>query len=269
LFYDKATYSYIVTTPEKVDKPSSPGNFLALNNKDCITTGEGVIGFADKAGQVEINSYGVANHDLNQDYMSLDIVLAFDFYFDEEILKTVAKQISSKTDLKGANISRKAYKIALDNILTGKDRERYDEEVSNFGGPERIPRPMRKTIVFSDITLEFNKETGSFISTGPIGVGSILDEPINKQMEGIVEVIRKRKGDELNIYLNVPGGETYFFQYKRNLMQFYTSDKELMTKMLEIDPKKRTLDAKDGKPMYNYNASTKGKLNLFLNRFEE
>jgi hypothetical protein len=269
LYYDKALFSYVVTTPEKLTNPSAPANYLALNNKDCYTTGEGLLGFADKAGRIEIGSYGIATHKLDADEMSMDILLAFDFYFDEDIMKEIAKKLRANTDLKGTNITRKAYKIALDHLLTGKDRQRFDEEVSNFGAPERIPRSMRKTITFNEITLEFNKETGSFVSTGPIGIGSILDEPVNKQVEGIVEIIRKRRGDEITIYLEVPGGDTYFFQYKRNLMQFYTSDKEMMAKLMEIDAKKRGLPAQDGQPAYNYNASTKGKVNLFLNRFEE
>jgi len=269
LYYDKALYSYVVTTPEKLSNTSAPANYLTLNNKDCYTTGEGLLAFADKAGRIEIGSYGVVKHNMAKDEMSMDIVLGFEFYFDEDIMKGIAKKLRSNTDLKGTNINRKAYTLALDHLLTGRDRQRFDEEVSNFGAPERIPRSMRKTISFSEINLEFNKETGSFLSTGPIGIGSILDEPVNKQVEGTVEIIRKRRGDEITIYFEVAGGDIYFFQYKRNLMQFYTSDKEMMLKFMEIDSKKRSLPAKDGLPAYNYNASTKGKVNLFLNRFEE
>ena len=64
------------------------------------------------------------------------------------------------------------------------------------------------------------------------------------------------------------GGEYFYFQYKRNQLQFYTNNKEIMTAFREIDPKKRSLSAKDGMPAYKYNPSTKGKVNLFLSKFE-
>lgn len=269
LYYDKASFSYIVTSPEKVEDPAAKGNFLALNNKDCFTTGKGAIAFADKAGRIELASYGIVTHDLESDAIQLDMLLGFDFFFNEDILKSLAETLQGASDLKGTNNSREAYKIGLDNILTPKERAKYDEEVSLFGASEKVPKPLRHTLTFNEIVLEFNAATNSFVSTGPIGIGSILDEGVNKQVFGIVEIMRKRKGDEIYIYLEVGGGDYYFFQYKRNVLQFYTTQKEVMAKVLETDTDKRSLKAEDGKPPYVYNAASKGKVNLFLQRFEE
>ena len=52
-------------------------------------------------------------------------------------------------------------------------------------------------------------------------------------------------------------------------MQFYCTDKDVMSKLLETDTDKRSLKAEEGKPPYVYNAASKGKVNLFLQRFEE
>jgi hypothetical protein len=268
LYYDKDIYSYVVTSPEKVIDPRAPGNYLALNNRDCYTTGKGSLGFADKTGQIELQSYGIVTHQLNNDAMVLDMVLGFEFYFDEDILKDIAKRIKDATSLKASDNSREAYKVAIDNLLTGKEKEKYEEEVSLFGAPDRVPRAMRKTINFSELVLEFNPETNSFISSGDIGVGSIVGEQLNKKMPGIVEIARKRRGDEISIYLEIGGGDYIFFQYRRNIMQFYSTDKAIMDKLLALDTDKRSLKAKEGKPPYTYNSGSKGKVRLFLDRFE-
>ena len=268
LYYDKALYSYIITSQEKVDNPRAAGNYLALNNRDCYTTGKGLLGFADKAGRIDLQSFGVVTHDLGSDAIKLDMVLAFEFFFDEDILKEITKRLQGASEFRASDISRDAYKVALDNLLSKKDRERYDEEVSLYGAPERVPKPLRKTITFSDIVLDFNPETNSFISEGEIGIDNILGEQINKKVNGIVEIMRKRRGDEIYIYLELDGSDYIFFQYKRNIMQFYTTDKELMAKLLEKDTDDRSLKAKDGLPPYTYNAASKGKVRLFLDRFE-
>lgn len=268
LYYDKDISSYVVTSPEKVADPRAPGNYLALNNKDCYTTGKGGLAFADKAGRIELQSYGIVTHQLNNDAMVLDMMLGFEFFFEEDILKDVAKRIQESSSLKASDNSREAYKVAINNLLTPKEREKYEEEVGLFGAPERVPRPLRKTINFSELVLEFNPETNSFVSSGDIGIGSMVGEQLNKKVPGIVEIARKRRGDEITIYLELGGGDYIFFQYRRNIMQFYTTDKAIMDKLLVLDTDKRSLEAKDGLPPYTYNAGSKGKVRLFLDRFE-
>jgi hypothetical protein len=268
LYYDKDLFSYIITTQAQVDNPSLPGNYLALNNKDCFTTGKGALSFADDAGRIDIQSYGIATHDLESDAVVLDMMLGLDFFFDEDILKEMAARINDDSGLDASNIGRDAYKVAINNVLSEREKEKYNEEVELYGAPEKVPRPLRKTINFSDLNLEFNPDFNSFISQGEIGIGNILGEPVNRKVEGIVEIIRKRRGDEIYMYFELGGGDYFFFQYKRNVMQFYTTDKEIMTKLLEKDSKDRSLKAKDGEPPYVYNAASKGKVRLFLQRFE-
>jgi hypothetical protein len=269
LYYDKGINSYVVTSVEKVRNPRAAGNYLALNNKDCYTTGKGGLGFADKAGQINLQSFGVVTHQLNNDAMVLDMVLGFDFFFDEDIMKAIAKKLQAASALKASDNNRDAYKVAIDNLLTQKEREKYEEEMNLMGAPERVPRQLRQTINFSELVLEFNPETNSFVSSGEIGIGNIYAEQINKRAKGIVEVARKRRGDEITIYIEIEGSSDYvFFQYKRNIMTFYTTDKALMEKLQAIDPKKRGLEAKDGKPPYTFMAGTRGKVSLFLDRFQ-
>jgi hypothetical protein len=268
LYYDNDLFSYIITTQAQVDDPSLPGNYLALNNKDCFTTGKGALSFADDAGRIDIQSFGIATHDLESDVVTLDMMLALEFFFDEDILKEMAARINDDSGLGSSDIGRDAYKVSINNLLSEREKKKYNEEVSLYGAPEKIPRPLRKTINFNDIFLEFNPETSSFLSQGGIGIGNILGEPVNRKVEGIVEIVRKRRGDEIYLYFELGGGDYFYFQYKRNVMQFYTTDKEIMTSLLEKDTDDRSLKAKDGLPPYVYNAASKGKVRLFLQRFE-
>jgi hypothetical protein len=230
--------------------------------------GHGKLSYSPKMGQVDLSSYGIVTHDLYSDEISMDIVLNFNFHFDEKTLESMADAILNADGGKGADLNREAYKVAINNMLEGKEKAKFNEQMSLYGFPDKLPKSLQNSISFSDLTLFWNPETSSFVSDGGIGVGSILDVPINRKVDGIVEIIKKSRGDEIYIYLEMDGGEYYFIQYKRNQLQFYTSNKELMTTFREVDPKKRSLPAKDGKPPYRYNPGTKGKATLFLNKFE-
>ena len=268
LYYDKEANEYVVTLPEMVDNPEAKGNTVRLDNKNCFTYGEGALTYSPKMGQVSLSSYGVVTHDLQSDEISMDLLLGFDFFFDEGILEQIAEEVNSAESASGLKTNRDAYKIALNHLLSPKDRVKYDESVELFGGPDKVPKALRNTFTFGELILYWTPETNSFVSDGPVGIGSILDIPVNRNVEGIVEVVRKSRGDEMYIYFELDGGEYYYFQYKRNQLQFYTNNKEIMTAFREIDPKKRSLSAKDGMPAYKYNPSTKGKVNLFLSKFE-
>jgi hypothetical protein len=267
LFYDKAITSYVITTQAKLDNPDADGNYLALNNADCTTEGEGVLQFGDATGQFGFNSYGRVTHDLNSDAIGLDVVAFLNFFFPEAVLEAIQKEFAETRNAQGADVSRRAYTLAVANRMKGKDRTKYLEELKTFGLPERIPSELRSTMVFTDLQMEWNKETSSFLSKGDIGLGSILRTNVNKKVFGHIELARKRRGDEVTIYLELSSSRYFYFEYKRGQLQFYTSIDEIMTLITAIDPKDRRQE-KEGMEPFGFTVGTKGRVSRFLSRFE-
>ena len=68
---------------------------------------------------------------------------------------------------------------------------------------KRFPDELKKTFVFSDLKMHWNKDTRSYTSGGKIGVGNINKTQVNKFVDGRIEIIKKRGGDILNIYLEL------------------------------------------------------------------
>lgn len=267
LYYDEAEFSYVITTRNKLNNPDATDNVLKLNNRDCIVTGTGKLGIGDNTGRVGLEAYGDVIHVLNEDKVSLKIALAVDFFFSEEVMKGIGESLQANSSLAGADIQNPYYKEAMNYMLDDRDRKKYFEEISNLGSVDKIPKELRKTFFFSNVNLVWNQELSSFVSEGDLGLSSMGTMPINKKLDGIIEIRRKKKGDEVYIYFDAK--KEYFFQYRRNLMQFYSSDQAMMDLVLQVESDKRSLDAENGLPRYNYNNTTKGKLRLFLQRFEE
>ena len=79
------------------------------------------------------------------------------------------------------------------------------------------------------------------MSYGPIGIGCIGKTQINKFVDGLIEIERKRTGDVLNIYLEFENGKDwYFFNYRNNLMQTISANTEYNTIIQELKEDKRT-----------------------------
>jgi hypothetical protein len=116
----------------------------------------------------------------------------------------------------------------------------------------------------SDVTLEYNPVSRSFISTGPIGVGFIQGKAINKYFEGHMEIKRKRSGDVMNLYIEIDKQHWYYFTYFNNVMSSYSSKTDYNRLITEVESgKRKDKDDKDQKE-YRYGPSTSQAKNRFL-----
>ncbi len=268
LYYEESLGAYVIVNAEKLDDPSAKGNYLTFNNTDCEMHGEGSMSIGDDRSQMDINSWGNIDYNLETDDMVLDLVLGLDFHFDDGLLKQMAAAINQATSLEGTNLGRKAFQVSADELLDAKDKRKFFDAIQNYGAPEDFPDEYRNTILLTDITVEWVPEAISFLSEGDIGVGALGKYPVNKKMKGLMEIQRKRRGDEIYLYLEVSRSVFFYFEYKRNQMIFYTSEEPMMDAIKELDLKKRRNEVK-GKPPFTYTIGTRGKMNRFLSRFEK
>ncbi len=269
LYYDHALTSYIVASEERIADPNAKGNYLALNNRDCYTSGNGVLSFGDRLGQVKIEGIGYVEHLMEEDIIALDMQLALDFFFNDDILKSITEELLSRNELKGVNLQRDAYKTVINQLLEGKTKTKYLEELDMYGAVDKLPKELINTLTFNDIELEWVPEANAFLSVGELGIGSIGKEPINRKVDGVLEIARKRRGDEIRLYIELDNRTFYYFEYRRNLMSFYSSNDELMAIIRETKPDSRKKSGGKGQQPYTYTISTRGKMNRFLNRLDD
>jgi len=220
----------------------------------------------DGKSQLEIASYGQIYYDLNTDEMQLDLTMGLEFFFAKELLEQIAQLIADNADGQGVDISRPSFEIASQFRLDEKDLKKFQDEVAAFGAPEKVPDDLQQTILFGDLLLNWTPESISFLSEGPIGLAGLGETFVNAQVEGFIEIQRKRRGDEIYIYLDI-GGEEIYIDYKRNQMGVYTTNEAVMTMLKEMDLKDRRNEVR-GMPPFTYTISSKGKMNRFIRRFD-
>lgn len=268
LFFDESISSYVITTAERLESKEGKGNYLAFNSTNCTMYGEGEMSLGDDKGQLKVNSWGTITYNLANDNMEMDLVLGLDFFFNKDLQEYMAKDINKETVLEGVDLSRPAYTAAVNSELNEKDKRKFNSEISSFGAPSKIPDELKGTIMFAEVHMKWTPEAVSFLSDGKIGVGSFGDFGVNKKVEGYVEIQRKRRGDEIYIYMAPDRSTDYYIEYKRNMMSLYSNEDDFMTIIKELDLDKRRKEEK-GKPPFTYTIGTKGKMNRFLNRFEK
>jgi hypothetical protein len=86
-------------------------------------------------------------------------------------------------------------------------------------------------------------------------------------MNGYIEIVHKRSGDALNIYLEPEKGQYFYFSYSRGLMQTYSSYSAFNDEISKLKPDKRVKKIKD-KADYEYNLATDRAVKNFVRKMQ-
>ncbi len=268
LTYDKASSEFRITTKEKTEKPGSAGNYISLNDKLCTVYGEGKLNLAGDFGQLKMVTAGSAAYNLMNDSAMIQTMAAIDFYFNEDASKMMAEQLQGAVSLEATeDIGRPGYEKGLAELVGKEKSDKFISELNLYGAFKKIPEELRHTLFITDVKMVWNDQTKSFRSVGLISVGSIDKFSINRKMGGHVEIIRKKSGDVLNIYLEPEHAAWFFFSYSRGLLQAISSYSGFNDAINKVKPDKRVSKEKD-QPSFEYMLSTDRKVKDFLKKLE-
>ncbi len=263
------TAEYRIASREKLAQPDLPGNYLKLATKECIEYGEGSVNTGVILGQVRKKSVGKVKFNLETREAELDIALTLDFFMSDDAWEIMANEIDSFPRLSPVNMADPEYSKMLANLV-GKDRaEALQAELGLYGAYQSEIDELNKSLFFSHIKLNWNPETQSYVSEGKISLGNVNGHAINKQVNGIIEIQKKRSGDLIDIFLELDERHWYYFGYTRGVMHCLSTNRNFNYTISDIKTKDRTMKTPRNEIPFIFITSTARKKAMFLRRFEE
>ena len=266
LTYNEKQKKYIIGSKERIADPDTTGNILTLQQNSCNMYGEGSIDLTANLGQIKINTKGDGLYNLEKDRFDLNLLMTVDFYLPDACLKYIADTLSKLTSLRPISLQNKAYKKRIREILPYDEANEMFKQQNIFGKVNIVPKQLATTFVFSELGIKWNKERTAWESTGDIGIANILGAQINRKVQGNLVITRKRSGDSFDLYLKISEDHWYYFNYKRGLMQVYSSEDAFNEIITNIKGSDRKLKIKRGESSYVFFLSDKRKLDKFLKR---
>jgi hypothetical protein len=269
LWYDEPNALYVLASPQKKADPEADGPLLTLDANKCVTEGSGLLDFGVDLGQVKLAGAGKLVHDLVQDTVTGTSIMAVDFFFDPKLLAYMAKAINDAPGLEPVNFSDQSFRQAFRSLVGRETGDELLKQISLTGKWKKTPDELMHTMVFTDVRFSWNPETGSYQSNGKIGVGNILGEPINRKVDGYIEIVHRRGGDVLSVYLSTDSRNYFFFTYSRGVMQCVAgTDYEKFNEGIRNTKEgKRTVKVEPGETEYQYYIGTYAIVSQFLRRF--
>jgi hypothetical protein len=268
LHFDNESQEYRISNKDKLQGAVVGGNYVSLSN-ECIARGQGLLNMGMDFGQVELTPLGRVEHNMNNDSTKFSLYLGIGFYFNEESLRVMADKLANHFPPLDAVFYGTEYEKALIELVGKEKTTKLIQELNLYGAFKKLPKELEKTLFLSDVELVWNPKTGSYRYKGFIGVSSVDKYQVNKMVYGLVELTKKRNGDELSVYFEPSDDSWFFFDYKRGMLGAISSHDEFNAQIRDTKDEKRTLKGEKGKPNITYVLSTAIQRRNFIRSFEE
>jgi len=260
LFFDSVQKSYLIEPTEK----SNESDQLTFSTADCVLKLYGTPDFNLNLGRVVWDNFGLMRHDYRDKSTLFDGVIGMGFFFDEKALKILVESLESGGD--GVEQNTDKFVDFIHSKLPRRDAQRLEREIEIYGSVRRFPANLERTILFSDVKLLWDERSRSFVSVGKLGIAAIGQTQINKYVNGTLQIVKSRRGDVINLYLEVSRREWYFFSYSDGLMQVISSESDFNDIITSLKASKRRQTGGEGRGKYEFGISTLRRRADFLSR---
>ncbi|MEN8122344.1 MAG: hypothetical protein ABFS35_18505, partial [Bacteroidota bacterium] len=252
IYYNEDKEYFEITDSAKLANPELEGNYLGMHKKLCIALGEGNIDFALNLGHVKLNSAGKLRYNMESRNLAMNIMLGVDFYFHTGALNFMADKLNQAYELEAVDASKTRFQTALKELVGLEKSKSLMNDMSLTGNFTERPPEMEKAIFFTDVEMVWDQPSGTYRSKGPIGIGTINKNPINKRVNGIIELAPKRSGDIISIYIPINGKDWFFFSYTRGTMKSVSSFDDFNDYIVDLKDKERKPPVKDSENPYMF-----------------
>ncbi len=264
LVYDKKTKEYLVGPEDKIRENNLTGSLVALSTVSCQVRGEGRLDYAVDLGQVKLSPVGQFLNNTTASTFVIDAMLPLDFHFSEQALKLMGEDLATYPELKPVVIQNSSYQKGIKEILGLEKADKIISELTLSGSIKKLPPELSKTIVFSDLHLEWDTDEAMYMSTGKIGLASVGKQEVFAEVDGLITLTKKRGGDAMMVYLELNEDTWYYFEYTRTLMQAFSSNTAFNDIIMGEKEDDRKSKGKKGEDPYTYMLSSKRKVDIAL-----
>lgn len=272
LHYDNESKTYTIAPITKIeDFENVVAQYLSLDTKNCLVTGEGPISFNQRENFVHTFSYGTVEIDgKNDENTEFKTVFGFSFPIDEKVLNTMQQLISDDLRLSPSNPDNDVVRRAMmyhQGAEAGADN--YSTYVSS-GFYDKMPSQFENTLLFEGINWKYNPALG-FYYNGMAGLAAIGKKQLHLNTRVKAQFYKRGSGVYLIMYIQIASDHWYYFNYEFNSQQMtiYSSAGEWIDMIKAIPPDKRATSGKSEQGTYRYRVgSSRTEVQNFLLRIE-
>ncbi len=266
LHFDKENKYYTVAKADKLQNPDLSGNMTKLQKDLCFVLTEGTTNLSTDLGAFVLNVSGKTTNNIEADDYKLNTMLTVEFFFNSSSLKVLLERIEANTNLEPIDFMKPEVHRNIIEFMGSSRGEAYINDLASGSG--RTPHELNKTFTFTDVRFKWDSQSRSYLSDGKIGIGYILNNPVNKYVNGKIQIAKRRGGDIINIYLEPREKTWFYFTYNEPVMKAVSSESDFNKAIEKLKDKERKFESKNKKQFSYFLGEDKIK-DKFINQFVE
>ncbi len=260
---DHKTGSFRMGSPERFKNNNLQANYVVLDTKKCELNGDGIFHLGMKNHMLKTQIIGRFRHLVVADSTLLHVVVMMKFFFDNNALDLMADSLRM-IPAKSVNITKGLYPLALEKLLGPSEAGQIMNKLSLYGQLKKIPPPLQNTLSLVDVRFVWDPLSRSFLSYGPIGIGNVGNNTLNKYMDGIIQIRKNRSGAVIEMILRHGKHQWYYFSYANGILQVLSSDYNFNDIIENLKEDKRILNPNSNKNYYEFVLTTRSHVVNFL-----
>ena len=269
LSYSEEEQEYTIRSPKKDQPGALAGEVFTYNENTQTISFEGPINLmpGPKEG-LQLATVGTGEGRLDSSSFTLDALMLFDMELPDQAVEMMGKDLNAALNRVGApaantDRTRLLYKVA--QVVGDEVAKEYDQaSISEYTPLLSVDPRMEKTIVLSDVQLNWSPEQKAWYSTSSLGISSVGFEDINGRTNGYLEIKPTEAGNIMNLFVQATADSWYYFSYQNNRMAIWAYHEgfcDLVGSKSKID--------KAGSDDYAFFLSDIAETLTFVNRFRK
>jgi hypothetical protein len=245
LKYNEKSKDYQLSNLDKLTEYKLPGDYVSLNTETCRVKADGEFDIGIELDQLYIKPAGEIKFNPKKWETDIKSSTIINFPFSEQALEKMSKAILEFPDLRVLDVSNSYYEKSLRELVGIEQADKMVSDLAINGKIKKFPESLEVPMFFGDIRFKWDANKKAFVSYGDIGIANINKKQVMKYVKGKVVISKRLTGNDITIYLQLDEKNYYYFNYKRGLMQVFSSNEEFNTEISETKKDDTKFKVKD------------------------
>lgn len=267
LIYNDKNHSFDIAMEYKHANPDTTGQIIRFQEKECNIQGEGQLNMGIDLDQIKLKSSGTITDQRDKNEISLSTMLGIDFFFNDEALNVLYSTILNSQS-KTSELDKASFIKRLAEWTGKKKAKAIESERNGTGASGKLPQELQQTLFFSNIDFIWNTKKRAYVANGEADLAYLKQDIVNRKVNVKAELVTKRSGNSLDMYIEFDENNWVYYTYKNNMMQTLSSNKEYNTivQALKADDRKQKVGL--GEKSFTFIMAPESKKKRFLSHFE-
>ncbi|MBN2744868.1 MAG: hypothetical protein JXR39_13330 [Marinilabiliaceae bacterium] len=267
LRYNASNASFDIAPKHRHERADTTGTILQFLESGCNVYGEGRLNMAIDLDQVMHRAAGTVLHQRDKNQITVSSCYGIDFFFNEEVVEAI-KSMFLNSKAKNSSLSAETFEKRMAEIIGRPAAKALQAERASVGESKSLPDSVAGIFSFANVDWTWRTASSSYVANGVADLTLIRKQMLNRQVTVKAELMRKRSGNSIDLYVAADDEKWVYFSYKAGIMQVLTSDQDLNLKIQTIKSEERKMKTRMGEKQFSYILAPNSKVARFLQRIE-